>query len=65
MSEENSTTQYWFNTKTGQVETSGEKSSWTHLMGPYPTREEAAQALDTASRRTEDWETEDEEWRRG
>ncbi|PFG43539.1 hypothetical protein ATJ88_2237 [Isoptericola jiangsuensis] len=57
--------QFWFNTKTGQVETADEKSSWSHLMGPYPTREEAAKALDTASQRNDDWESEDEDWRRG
>jgi hypothetical protein len=60
-----SDTQYWFNTKTGQVETSREKSSWTHLMGPYPTREAAQKALETASDRNDDWESEDDDWRKG
>jgi hypothetical protein len=59
-----SDTQYWFNTTTGQVETSRDQSSWTHLMGPYPTREAAQKALETASNRNEDWESDDEEWRK-
>ncbi|MDO8145263.1 MULTISPECIES: SPOR domain-containing protein [Isoptericola] len=64
MSEYSSSTQYWFNTETGQVETAKEKSSWTHLLGPYATREEAQHALDNAARRNEEWEAEDEDWRR-
>ena len=55
--------QYWYNTETGEVEAASQKSSWKHLMGPYPTREAAAQALETASRRTENWDQEDEDWR--
>ncbi|GAA1992164.1 hypothetical protein GCM10009718_32380 [Isoptericola halotolerans] len=54
---------YWYNTRTGEVEESDRKSSWKHRMGPYPTREEAARALDTASSRNEDWEEEDADWR--
>ncbi|MEG3616562.1 SPOR domain-containing protein [Isoptericola haloaureus] len=57
-------TQYWYNTETGQVETSKEKSSWTHLLGPYPTREAAEHALENAERRNEAWDAEDEDWRR-
>lgn len=52
--------QYWYNTKTGEVE-EGHKSSWTNLMGPYPTRAEAEQALTTAKSRNEAWEAEDDE----
>ncbi|NOW00269.1 SPOR domain-containing protein [Isoptericola chiayiensis] len=65
MSDKSSGGSFWFNTRTGQVEESGEKSSWTHLMGPYPTREAAEHALDTAERRNDDWESEDEDWRKG
>lgn len=50
--------QYWFNTKTGAVE-HGHQSSWPHLMGPYATRDEAANALATAQRRNDDWDAED------
>jgi purine nucleoside permease len=65
MSEENAAggTQYWYNVRTGQVE-EGHFSSWTHLMGPYATREEAQAALDKARSRTEAWEADDEKWRR-
>jgi purine nucleoside permease len=66
MSEENAaaTNQYWYNTRTGQVE-EGHRSGWTDLMGPYATREEAQAALDRARARTEAWDQEDDSWRRG
>lgn len=54
--------QFWFNTKTGEVE-EGHKSSWTHLMGPYATRAEAEHAIDRAKSRNEAWEEQDDEWR--
>ncbi|WP_344103657.1 SPOR domain-containing protein [Myceligenerans crystallogenes] len=53
--------QYWYNTRTGEVET-GHQSSWTHLLGPYATRAEAEQALTRAKSRNEDWEDDDAEW---
>lgn len=62
MSEESIERQYWYNTKTGQVE-EGHRSSWTNLMGPYPTRAAAERALEQAKRRNESWEDEDREWR--
>ena len=67
MSEENTplaAPEYWFNTRTGQVE-EGRQSSWSHLMGPYRTRAQARQALDRAARRSEAWDREDERWRDG
>jgi len=51
--------EFWFNTTTGQVE-QGKRSSWSHLMGPYPTREAAQSALETAQQRTEAWDEEEE-----
>ncbi|MEP7764220.1 SPOR domain-containing protein [Sanguibacter sp. 25GB23B1] len=51
-------TEFYFNTKTRQVE-EGKPSSWTNRMGPYPTREAAARALEKAERRTEAWDEED------
>jgi hypothetical protein len=57
--------QFWYNTLTGQVETDADKGQGKDLMGPYSTREEAAQALDTARRRTEAWDEEDRRWREG
>jgi hypothetical protein len=57
--------QFWYNTRTGQVESDEDKGQGKDLMGPYPTREEAAQALDSARRRTEAWDEEDRRWREG
>ncbi|GAA1739029.1 hypothetical protein GCM10009809_38000 [Isoptericola hypogeus] len=57
--------QYWFNTRTGEVEESSTRSSWTHRMGPYPTREAAERALDQAKQRNDTWEDEDADWRGG
>jgi hypothetical protein len=57
-------TEFWFNTATGQVE-EGPQSSWTHRLGPYQTREEAERALEKARDRTESWDREDDDWRRG
>ncbi|MCB7135467.1 SPOR domain-containing protein [Cellulosimicrobium marinum] len=37
----------------------GRGSSWTHRMGPYPTREAAQEALETARRRSDAWDEED------
>jgi hypothetical protein len=56
-------TQYWYNTATHQVE-EGHRSSWQNLMGPYPTREAAEQALAKAAARTEAWDRQDERDRR-
>jgi hypothetical protein len=57
--------QFWFNTRTGQVETEEDKGQGKDLMGPYASREEAAQALESARRRTEAWDEEDRRWREG
>ncbi|MFW2514489.1 SPOR domain-containing protein [Demequina sp. SO4-13] len=53
--------EYFFNTRTRMVE-KGRVSSWEHLMGPYPTREEAERALEKAERRAEEWDEQDEDW---
>ena len=55
--------QYWYNTATRQVE-EGHRSSWRNLMGPYPTREAAEQALERAAARNEAWDQQDERDRR-
>ncbi|MCA5894991.1 SPOR domain-containing protein [Isoptericola sp. NEAU-Y5] len=55
--------QYWYNTSTGQVEEGTERSSWTNRLGPYPTREAAERALDTAKQRNDSWEEEEADWR--
>ncbi len=53
--------EYFFNTKTKQVE-KGRQSSWEHVMGPYSTREEAEGALEIARHRTEAWDDDDDRW---
>ena len=50
--------QYWYNTKTGQVE-QGRTSVWENRMGPYKTRAEAENALATARKNTAEWDSED------
>ena len=57
--------QFWFNTRTGRVETNADKSQSKDLLGPYPTRAEAERALQSARERTEAWDEEDRRWREG
>ena len=52
--------QFYYNVSTHQVE-EGKVSEWTDRMGPYPTREAAAKALDTAAARVQRWQAEDAE----
>lgn len=54
---------YYFNMRTRTVEDIADKSQGKDLLGPYPTRQEAEQALYTAHERTEDWDRKDREWR--
>ena len=37
----------------------------TERLGPYPTREEAARALETVERRNRAWDGDDERWDEG
>ena len=62
MSGDNGAIEYWFNVKTGEVE-EGHQSSWEHLMGPYPTREAAAKALETAREKSRAWDDADRDWK--
>jgi hypothetical protein len=57
--------QFWFNTRTGTVQTDYDKSQGKDLMGPYPTQAEASRALQSAAERTEKWDEEDRRWRKG
>ncbi len=57
--------QFWFNVRTNTVETVADKSQSKDLLGPYPTREAAQNALSTAHERTEQWDAEDRKWREG
>ncbi|HEY0119613.1 MAG TPA: hypothetical protein VGC04_12615 [Cellulomonas sp.] len=51
-------TEFWFNTTTGEVE-EGRVSDWSVVLGPFPTREAAARALETARTRSAAWDRED------
>lgn len=51
---------YWYNVKTGEVE-EGPKSMAIDRIGPFATREEAANALATYEERNRAWDEEDEE----
>lgn len=57
--------QFWFNTRTGRVETDYDKSQSKDLLGPYPTQADAEQALSKAAQRTESWDEDDRRWREG
>lgn len=50
--------QYWYNTRTGEVE-EGKLSVSHELLGPFATREEAASAYDRLRQRAEAWAEED------
>lgn len=54
---------YWFNVRTGTVESDADRSRKDDLLGPYPTREAAEQALASAQARTEAWDEEERRWR--
>jgi hypothetical protein len=50
---------YYYDTRTGEV-TRGRVRSWSHRMGPYRSREAAAQALEIARARAKAWDEEDQ-----
>lgn len=53
---------YWYNVDSGQVEDDDSKSAGDHLMGPYDSKDAAANALASARKKTQDWDSEDKEW---
>lgn len=60
----NSDEKWYFNQETGEVE-QGKVSSFANRMGPYDTREEAANALEIAKTRNEAadaYDEEDDDW---
>lgn len=54
--------QYWYNVATGRVESDDERAPGADVMGPYGSADEAAQALETARRKTDQWDAEDKAW---
>ncbi len=54
--------QYWYNITTGRVESDEDRGPGDDVMGPYATADEAGHALETARRRTEEWDQADREW---
>ena len=57
--------QFFYNVSTGQVEELANRGQSKDLLGPYPTREAAAAALETARAKTEAWDEEDRRWNDG
>src|SRR4051794_8673792 len=53
---------FWYNVDTGQVETDENRSRGEQVLGPYPTEAAARAALDSAHKRTEQWDAEDRDW---
>jgi hypothetical protein len=51
--------QWYFNTKTNAVEPFDTTTPTKDLLGPYPTREEAAHALDKVKERNEAWDAQE------
>lgn len=54
--------EYWYNMRTGKVESDEERGPGQDVMGPYESREEAARALEIARARSEKWDADDREW---
>ena len=54
-------TEFWVDLATGDVE-QGRQSPGSQRMGPYPTREAAQRAFDTAAARNEAWDEADRRW---
>ncbi|MGP9725221.1 SPOR domain-containing protein [Corynebacterium sp. AOP40-9SA-29] len=53
--------EWYFDTSSGEV-TQGKTSGWDNRMGPYSSKQEAEQALETARARTkaaDDWDEDD------
>jgi len=53
---------FWYNVDTGRVETDENRSRGEQVLGPYATEAEAQAALDTAHKKTEQWDSEDRDW---
>lgn len=53
---------FWYDVEGRKVIEHEEKGHDWQLMGPYPTREAAEHALQTAAERTAKWDAEDKAW---
>ncbi|MFC7406034.1 SPOR domain-containing protein [Georgenia alba] len=53
--------EYYYDLGSGQV-VRGKARGWTNRMGPYPTAEEAARAMEHAKERNEEWNAENQSW---
>lgn len=53
-------TEYWFNTRTGQVEV-GKQTLALYRLGPFKTRQEAERAPEIIAQRAAAWQKEDSE----
>ncbi len=51
--------QWWYCLKHNRVEDSGTSCPGKDLLGPYPTREEAARALEKVQERNKQWDDQD------
>jgi hypothetical protein len=56
---------YWYNVTTGRVEDDATRSRDDEVMGPYASKDEAANALAHARENTERWDAEDRRWNDG
>ena len=53
---------YWYNVRTGEVQTDETRGMGEDVMGPYDTREDAARALELAKEKTEKWDADERAW---
>jgi len=53
--------EFWVDLASGEVQ-QGRQGLGANRMGPYPTREAAQHAFDTARARNEAWDEEDRRW---
>ena len=54
--------EFWYCVKHHAVEQGDGMCPLIDRLGPYPTREAAEQALETAARRNEEWDEQDKEY---